>query len=112
MVTLREDYLLEWNLIEDKMIPNNKIDKFIILVLLDIIADIHKEKRDELDVGDVFGLGIQHAISKGYKFTPRVNAFLFLLGSYKDDPFETGEYDPRHNIDYVEKEAKKIYKIL
>jgi hypothetical protein len=108
-MTLNESFPEVWNAIETKSISKSKINEYLLNVLLEIIEDIKQNKRNELDIGDIFGLAIQHAEgAKEYKLTPEVEDFFCKLGSYKDDPFNSGEYNPEDTPEKVEKEAKKL----
>ena len=110
MANLQADYSLAWMLIKNKIIPKNKIDVFIILTILSIVSEVKKGNRDELDIGDIFGLGLLHAEDNGYHFSSEVKDFLFLLCSYKDTPFDSENFDRRHTVPYVENKAKKLLK--
>ncbi len=107
--TVEDSFPEVWKAIENKEILQSKINEYFLNVLLDIIKDVKEGKRDEMDIGDIFGLAIQHAsASKGYKFNPKVEDFFFELGTYKSDPFESGEYDPNETLENVEKRTRKI----
>lgn len=105
MVTLEQDYPKLWKAIERKEIPKTEIDKTILNFVLRQCTEINEGKRNELDVGDAFGIGIQHALAKGYKFSPIVEDFLIELGEYKITSRFT-------NIKQIEQEARKLLKNL
>lgn len=107
-MNLDEDYPEVWEGIEKKRIPSNKIDEILLQTLLKIIQEIEEGKRNELDIGDVFGLGIQHAMVKEYKLNPEVEDFLWHLGSYKDEPFENSIPNESESIEKVKEKAHKL----
>lgn len=108
--TVEESFPDVWKAIEKKEIPQAEINGYLLNVLLGIIKDVKQGKRDEMDIGNIFGLAIQHARGEGYKLKPEVEDFFCELGSYKGDPFETGEYDPNDTPEIVEKKAIKLLK--
>jgi len=107
-MNLQEEYPKMWKAIEDEEIPEKDIDSFLLIFVLKLCQEIKEGKRDELDIGDAFGIGIQHAKTVGYSLSPEVEELLFDLGNYKSDPSETGDYIESDNIQEVESRTKRI----
>ena len=109
MVIIDEKYKFEIELLKNGIIPKNRINQFLLLILQNILYDIKNKNKDEMDVGDIFPIAILNAQQKyKYKLKKEVYDFFLFLGSYKDDPFNNGREDERHNVDYVEKVTKKL----
>jgi len=107
-MTLQKDYPEIWKAIENQKIPRKEIDQVLLNFILKLCREIKEGSRDELDIGDAFGMGIQNAETAGYKLSPKVEEFLLELGDYKSDPSETGKYDLSDNLANVESRAKSL----
>jgi len=100
---LHKKYPEVWKAIENKEISQKDINVYLIRFLLDIIKEIKEGKRNELDVGDLFGIGIQHALGS-YDLNPEVEDFFIELGDYK---IVSGELK-LDNVEKVEELARKL----
>jgi len=66
-----------------KQKKGSNIDEIIINFLKKQIKEIREGKRNEMDIGDVFGIGIQLAEIEGYKLSEKVEELVYELGDYK-----------------------------
>lgn len=110
-MTLQEDYPELWNKIEKKEIPKNKIDEILLKFVSKQIKEARESKRSDLDIGDAFGIGIQHGIINGYKFSSEVEDFLYELGEYKVEIAERN-VGTMNSLDEVERKLKEIAETL
>lgn len=108
-MSIYEKYKIETDLLKYKIIPRNKINEYLLLVLENILKDIKNKEKDELDIGDIYPIAIQNAETLcGYKLIKDVRDFFELLGSYKDDPFESGHTYEKHTIEHTEETKDKL----
>src|SRR6056297_2073782 len=106
---LPKEYPEIWKKIENKEIPQKDIDETLLKFVEKQIKEAREGKRKDMDVGDAFGVGIQHAMAgKGYKFSEEVEDFLYELGEYK---VYIGQPEFK-SLEEVEKELKRISKKL
>ena len=112
-MTLQESYPEVWSAIERHEIPKKKIDEFLLRFIKKILLEVQNHKRDDMDIGDAFGIGMQHATIEGYKINPALEQFLIELGDYRVDLRCDGKSIGTFNTpEEVEAELKKVAKEL
>ncbi len=76
----KEEYKEVFSLIK-KQRKGSNIDKIILDFLKKQIKEIKAGKRNDLDIGDIFGIAIQH--TERYKVSEDVEWLIYELGEYK-----------------------------
>lgn len=81
-MSLQESYPAEWEEIKSKKVSKNEIDKYLLNFEARLLKEVKKGKRNQIDLGDGFGIGIMHAEGNGYKLNPLLHNFLTELSDY------------------------------
>ena len=113
-MSLPKSYPREWKDIENKKIPKKEINEYLLKFVARLLKEVKEGKREDIDLGDGFSIGIMHAAA--YKLNPEVYGFLFRLDDYGMQDF-MGHGDSEYGEmletpEEVERELKRVAKKL
>ena len=102
-MNLQEEFPEIWNLIINKKIPRNEIDKFLLEFHLKLLEEIKKGKRDPwsaISLNDFW----QIVVSSGYKLNPEVEDYILRLVD-----FDPENPKPYYEISYIDAPSDPVY---